>query len=129
MARFKKIPQVEEGKLIYGYGIVDNIVLYAVREIPYVVLDDKAQEGTKTGSIKVKKEKDGIHVDVNVKIHFSQSVSDIAFKIQEAIRHTVETMTEYHVSNVNVNICGVTFDDKTEEVLSNENQPENKTNE
>ena len=62
-----------------------------------------------------KKEKDGIHVDVVVKIHYAQSVSDTAFKIQEAVRHNVEAMTEYHVASVNVIIHGVTFEDKTEE--------------
>ena len=39
----------------------------------------------------------------------------MGFKIQEAVRHTVETMTEYHVANVNVNIVGVVFDDKIAE--------------
>lgn len=116
MARFKNAPQVHEGKIIYGDNIVSEIVLLAIKEIPNVELDsDKANYFLRNNAIKVKKEKDDIHVEVSVKIHFSQSVSDMAFKIQEAVRHTVETMTEYHVANVNVNIVGVVFDDKIAE--------------
>ncbi len=125
MSRFKKAPQINEGKIAYGDGIVDDIVLLAVSEIPYVELEDSntQQKQTHSKSIKVRKEKDGIHVDVTVKIHFSQSVSDIAFKIQESVRHTVEAMTEFHVANVNVSITDVTFEDKSEEtpVQTNEN--------
>ena len=116
MTRFKKIPQTHEGKIFYGDGIVDGIVLLAVKEIPYVELSaDAPKKQMRSSAIKVKKEKDGIHVDVVVRIHYSQSVSDTAFKIQEAVRHNVEAMTEYHVACVNVIIRGVTFGDKPEE--------------
>ena len=130
MARFRKNSQSQDDKILYADGIVDSIVLLAVNEIPYVELDSgiPTAKQSKSNDIHVKKDKDGIHVDVNVKIHYTQSVSDTAFKIQEAIRHTVETMTEFHVSSVNVNINGVTFEDKTEEVpeqnTTNENNKE-----
>ena len=116
MTRFKKIPQVNEGKIIYHDGIVDGIVLLAVGEIPYIELDAKGPSNhMHSNAIKVKKDKDGIHVDVVVKIHFTQNVSDTAFKIQEAVRHNIETMTEYRVASVNVHISGVSFEDKIEE--------------
>ena len=114
MARFKKLPiSVNEGKIIYGDNIVDNIVLLAVREIPYVeLLNQQNNDKMKNSSIKVFIEKDGVHVEVVVKIHYTQSVSEMAFKIQEAIRHNVEAMTEYHIASVNVVFKGVTFEDK-----------------
>ena len=116
MARFKKVPQVHEGKVIYCDGIIDGIVLLAISEIPYIELDAKeASSLARNNAIKVKKEKDGIHIDVTVKIHYSQNVSDMAFKIQESVRHNVEAMTEYHVACVNVHISGVNFEDKTDE--------------
>ena len=95
MARFKKLPvNVNEGKVVYGEGIVDNIVLLAVKEIPYVELyNQQSNDKMKNSSIKVFIEKDGVHVDVVVKIHYTQSVSDMAFKIQEAVRYSVESMT------------------------------------
>ncbi len=117
MARFKKIPQVREGKVVYYDGIIDGIVLLAINEIAFIELDTKETSSlVRNNAIKVRKEKDGVHIDVTVKIHYSQNVSDMAFKIQESVRHNVEAMTECHVANVNVYISGVNFDDKTEDV-------------
>ncbi len=122
MAHFKKLPQEHEGKLIYGNGIVDGIAMLAVAEIENVELCAKAPRSKmRSSAISVNFDKDGVHVDVSVRIHFSQNVSDMAFKIQEAIRHNVEVMTEYHVASVNVEVSGVTFDEKTA-VVSVENQ-------
>ena len=113
MARFKKIPQKQrEGKIIYGDGIIDGIVLLALREIPFVELYSPTYwKKMYNNSIKVEILKDGAHIDITVKIHYTQSVSDVAFKIQEAVRHNVEAMTEYKIANVNVNIMGVMFDE------------------
>ena len=116
MARLNITPQnLSESKIIYNSGIVEDIVLLAVTEIPYVKLtsDPKSKKLLRSNAIKVSNEKDGIHVNVSAKIHYTQSVSDMAFKIQEAIRHNVEAMTEYHVVSVNVAIRGVFFDDDT----------------
>ena len=119
MARFKKIPQnIHEGKLIYNTGIVDGIVLLAVQEIPYVELYAVApRDKMHSSAVKVYNDKDGVHIDVSIKIHYTQSVSDTAFKIQEAVRHNVEAMTEYHIASVNVLVCGIIFADKTEEKI------------
>ena len=117
MARFKKLPvSGHEGKIIYGEGIVDSIVLIAIREVPNVELYNQPQDDKmRNNSIVVAIEKEGVHVDVMVKIHYTQNVSDGAFKIQEAIRYNVEAMTEYHVASVNVIVRGVLFTDKPEE--------------
>ena len=113
MARFKKIKQREhEGKIIYKDGIVDGIVLLSVSELEFVELYSYIRSSDmKSKAIKVTYDKDGVHVDIVVKIHFSQSVSDVAFKIQEAVRHNVESMTEYKIASVNVIVIGVIFDD------------------
>ena len=117
MTRFKHAPQVNEGKIFYGDNIVDEIVTLAVQEIPNVALySEKADNIIRGSAVKVRREKDDIHVDVSVKIHVSQSVSDIAFKIQEAVRHTIESMTELHVASVNVNIEGLLLEEKVEQV-------------
>ena len=114
MARFKKVPlNTREGKITYGSGIVDGIVLLAINEISDVELYSTApHKKMRSSAINVRMEKDGVHVDITVKTHFSQNVSDVAFKVQEAVRHNVEAMTEYHVASVNVIIKGVTFEDK-----------------
>lgn len=113
MAHFKKIVKKKhEGKVVYGDKIVNGIVYLALAEIPYVELYSSSNHTkTKKNSINVYLDKDGVHIEVFVKIHFSQCVSDMAFKIQEAIRHNVETMIEYHVASVNVVVKGVLFDE------------------
>jgi len=114
MARFRKVPtNANEGKIVYGDGIVDGIVLLAINEIPNVELYSPSNnKKMKNSAICVKKEKDGVHVDVTVKTHYLQSISDVAFKIQETVRHNVEAMTEYHIESVNVIVKGVTFEEK-----------------
>ena len=119
MARFKKFSQKKkEGRIVYKNGIVDGIVMLAVSQIPMAQLFTYPNStNTKSSSVKVTYDKEGVNVDIAVKIHFSQSISDMAFKIQEAVRHDVESMTEYHIASVNVIVKSVYFDDNTEEKI------------
>ena len=133
MARFKKFSQKKkEGKIVYKNGIVDGIVMLAVSQIPMAKLFSYPNAtNTKSSSVKVTYDKEGVNVDIAVKIHFSQSISDMAFKIQEAVRHDVESMTEYHISSVNVIVKSVYFDDNSEEKIddkSTENNTESANN-
>jgi uncharacterized alkaline shock family protein YloU len=123
MASFKKVPvNKKEGKIVYGKDIVSDIVYLALKEIPNVELYSITPciPATKS-AISVAFEKEGVVVDVSVKTHFMQNVSETAFKIQEAVRHNVESMTEYHIASVNVAIKGVSFDDvRKEQVVPTE---------
>ena len=127
MARIKKVTRNKhEGKIIYGDGIIDGIVYLAVAEIPNAELYTLKQRAkNRSKAIEVTFSKDGVHVEVIVKVHYSQAVSDMAFKIQEVIRHNVEAMTEYHVAAVNVHVCGIFFVDKTEEKVLSQNSDNN----
>lgn len=115
MARIKKVTRNKhEGKIVYGDGIVDGIVYLAVAEIPNAELYTLKQHGkNRSKAIEVTFSKDGVHVEVIVKVHYSQAVSDMAFKIQEIIRHNVEAMTDYHIASVNVIVKGILFDEKS----------------
>ncbi len=127
MARFKKLTQNKrESKIVYGEGIVDGIVLLAVSELDNVELcSNSANKQMHSKAIKVLLGKGGVTVDVWVKINYNLCVSDMSFKIQEAIRHNVESMTEYHIESVNVHVNGVTFEDAvgpvTEEPITSDN--------
>ena len=116
MARFKKIIRnKKEGKITYNKGIVDNIVFLAVSEIEKVELSVAAQQNKmKSSAVKVTFEKGCVHIDVTVKIHYTERISEMAFKIQEAIRHNVEAMTEYSVGSVDVFVNGIMFDEPIE---------------
>ena len=109
----KKYVEKHEGKITFGEGIVDNIVTIAVEELPCVKLfyQTPLKEKRKEGAVTVFFDKKGVDVDVVCEVHYSQRVSEIVFRIQEAIRHSVESMTEYKILSVNVNVVGVYFDD------------------
>ncbi len=130
MAHFKKLPQKKEGKIVYCDGIIDGIVVLALAEIPYVELYSPiAKKNNQSSSVKVNLDKDGVNVDIYVKIHYSQSISDMAFKIQESIRHNVEAMTEYHILSVNIIVKGLLFDSKVDnKSISNNTETNNQSN-
>ncbi len=111
MKRFKNYPQKKQAdKIVYADGIVDGIVLLAISELPNVELcSDVSYVKNTSKSIKVLFVNEGVSVEVKVKIHYSQNVTDMAFKIQEAIRHNIESMTDYNVINVNVIVNDVLF--------------------
>ena len=113
MARFKKIPQNRhEGKIVYGQGIVDGIVVLSVKEVENAELFSPApRRKLRSSAVSVKIEKEGVHIDVAIKVHFAQCVSDVAFKIQEAVRRNVESMTEFHIASVNIIVKDVSFGD------------------
>lgn len=112
MAHFKRNKtKKREGKIVYGDKIVNGIVYQVLSEIPYVELYSTSfLTRSRKKSICVYTDKEGVHIEVYVKVYYSQSVSDTAFKIQEAVRHNVETMVDYHVSSVDVIVKGILFD-------------------
>ena len=107
MSYFNKrpVPRTNDGKVTYGSGLLTNIITYAVEEIDDVALFHSSNP------IKYIFDKDGVAVDVDIKINYTCNVSEMAFKVQESIRHNVEAMTEYKINTVNVNVKDVFFDD------------------
>ena len=114
MARFNKtLPQTRhEGRVVYDEGIVDDIVIRSLNEVEDVELySGHNKNKTRSKSVSVVFGKDGVSVDVCVKIKYNKCVSDVAFNVQETIRHNVENMTEFHIDSVNVVVKGVLFDE------------------
>ncbi len=120
MKRFNSYPiKKHEDKIVYADGIVDSIVLLALTEIPYVELDaDLSHPKNAYKAFKVVLSTEGVFVEVRVKIHYTQNVTDMAFKIQEAIRHNIEAMTDYKVTGVNVIVNDVLLTDVVEKPAS-----------
>ena len=57
-------------------------------------------------------------IDVFVNVKFGYSVKDVAFRVQENIKSSVESMTEFKVTAVNVHVVGVTFNDIDSDFVS-----------
>ena len=50
--------------------------------------------------------------EISVSVDYGYNVPDVAFKIQQTVKHNVEAMTEYKVSKVNVHVVGVEFSEE-----------------
>jgi len=122
MATFKHIPtNGEKGKITYNAGIVSGIVSLAVSEVNGVALLYKNKKSlikrgnTKKEGVKINFEKDGIYVDVSIQVYYGYNVPDIAFKIQQNIKHNVESMSEFKIANVDVHVLGIIFQEEKAE--------------
>lgn len=104
MAQYKHNPsEGHKGKISYNAGIVSNIVHLAVLEVEGVALPDKKRW------LKLYFEKEGVVADISVSVNYGNNVPDVAFKIQQTVKHNVEVMTEFKVAKVDVHVVGVEF--------------------
>ena len=105
MAHIRHDPiSTQKGKVTYNSGIVSGIVALAINEVDGVSLLN-----TKNKGVKLNFEKQGIIADISVKVDSNFNVPSLAFKIQQSIKHNVESMTKYKVAKVNVHIQDVHF--------------------
>lgn len=111
MANYNSVPEVErKGKVTYNAGIVKGIVVLAVSEVQGVALKKEGKKD-KLDLIKVSFNGDVVSVDVTVDVTYGHNVPDVAFDIQESVKHNVEAMSKYKVGSVNVHIEGVIFNE------------------
>ncbi|HZK28161.1 MAG TPA: Asp23/Gls24 family envelope stress response protein [Thermoclostridium sp.] len=63
-----------------------------------------------------------VNIDLHVIVEYGVRIPDVAWKLQEAIKQTVETMTGLHVNEVNIHVQGVSFEkeSKKEEAVDEE---------
>ncbi|MBQ8374629.1 MAG: transcription antitermination factor NusB [Clostridia bacterium] len=108
----------QSGKVVYNAGIVKGIVALAVAEV----------EGTLTlpnnkNGITLFLEKDGIYADIAVVVEYGHDVPELAYRIQQSVKQSVENMTKYKVAKVDVHIQDVVFAEKKEEANHEEEEP------
>ncbi|MDE7454156.1 MAG: Asp23/Gls24 family envelope stress response protein [Clostridia bacterium] len=105
MAHVRHDPtSTQKGKITYNSGIVSGIVSLAIEEVDGVSLLN-----TKNKGIKLNFDKQGIIADISVKVDATYNVPSLAFRIQQSIKHNVESMTKYKVAKVDVHIQDVNF--------------------
>lgn len=95
------------GKVVYNAGILNDIVALAVAEVEGTV----PIQGKRNG-ISLYLEKDGIYVDVCVSVRYGNHIPDIAYRIQQTVKQSVENMTHYKVAEVDVHIQDVLFEEE-----------------
>ena len=97
----------ENGKVVYNVGILRNIITLAVAEVEGTV----SSEQNKKTAISLYIEKDGVYVDVSVAVLYGYNVPELAYRIQQTIKQSVENMTHYRVAEVDVHVLDVVFSD------------------
>lgn len=130
MAKRVKIIVAEDDKekdnVTYKKKVVISIVSLATQEINGVasisrnsvsVIRSALSKNINRGII-VDFENNLVNIDVFVNVKFGYSVRDIAFRVQENIKSSVESMTEFKVNSVNVNVVGVSFNDVDSDFVS-----------
>ena len=95
---------MQSGKIVYNAGIVYNIVALAIAEVEGALPLD----GKKNG-ISLYLEKDGIYADVSVVVKYGYNVPELAYRIQQSVKQSVENMTHYRVAEVDVHIRDIVF--------------------
>ena len=92
------------GKVVYNADIVQNIVELAVAEVEGAL----SVEGKKNG-VSLRIEKDGVYAEVSVVVKYGFNVPELAYRIQQSVKQSVENMTHYRVAEVDVHIADVVF--------------------
>ena len=130
MAKKVKIVVTEEDSfkdnVTYKKHVVISIVSLATQEISGIAsISRKSVSAIKSAFSKninrgiiVDFENNNAKIDVFVNVKFGCSVKDVAFRVQENIKSSVESMTEYKVGSVNVHIVGVEFNETDNDFVS-----------
>jgi alkaline shock protein len=92
------------GKVSYGHKVVVSIISLAAMEIRGVArLQGK---GIRTETIG-----DTINIDVYIDVMIGFSCAEVAYRVQENIKRSVESMTVFKTGAINVNVLGVCFEE------------------
>lgn len=112
-----KVNVSKGGKVSYERSVVTQIIELACKEIAGVASFAVGMKNAVRGVVSKKFKKgiylnfteDGIETTVYLNALFGHSVSDVAYRVQENIKKSVESMTEYKMKKINVIIVGVSF--------------------
>ena len=83
---------------------------------------------SKKSGISLYIEKDGVYVDVSVAVLYGYNVPELAYRIQQTIKQSVENMTHYKVAEVDVHVLDVVFSDNALVEKEHEEQEEEEEN-
>ena len=108
MAVYKRDNSERKGKVTYNSGIVKGIVALAVSEVAGVALNTGKKE--KSNLIKINFNEDVMNIELTIDIIYGYNVPDVAYNVQQCVKHNVESMSKYKVDSVDVFVNGVVFD-------------------
>lgn len=91
-----------KGVIAYGDNVLFSIIQFATLEISGV--DSLVGKGVKMNIAATT-----VDVTVTIKVRANVSCADVAFRVQNNIKRTLETTTDFKAGKIDVNIIGVEF--------------------
>lgn len=119
MAQKQKVKYEQDGNISYKKAVVVQIVELAAKEIAGVAtlctkrtssFKNLFNRNFKKGVVLNFDDTNGVKVQVYVIMNFGFAVNEVAFRVQENVKRSIESMTEFKVKRIDVNIVGVNFD-------------------
>lgn len=113
--------------ITYKKNVVISIVSLATQEINGIasisrnsvsVIKSAFNKNINRGIIVEFDQNNKVTIDVFVNVKFGYSVKDVSFRVQENIKSSVESMTEYKVASINIHVVGVTFSENDSDFVS-----------
>lgn len=102
----------KSGKTIYSSEILSPIVKCAAEEIEGVVkYEPKDSKVSKryADAVKIETIGDYIYINIYIKVYHYVKVKEVSYRIQEAVKNTIESMTEFVIKDINVHVIDVEF--------------------
>lgn len=66
-----------------------------------------------TRGVRVTSGEKDVTLDLYLSVKYGARIPEVAYKVQESVKKSVESMTDLKVANVNIHIQGVSFQDQT----------------
>lgn len=113
----------KKGKVEIDRDILLSIINLATKEINGVASLTNAElpfyqkwSKTKNEGVSIKFDVNGVlNVDVYIIVYIGYSVPDIAYRVQENIKNSLNSMVGLKPGKINVHVCGVSCDEVAEQ--------------
>lgn len=116
--------QSDEGQILIGDDVLSRIVEIAVSEVEGTSLETRfhlsslisRKERDASSSIQVnrKEGEKGVTISISVKMEFGEDMYELAIRLRNHIKNTVEKMTRVTVTKVDIKIVGIAIKEKHE---------------
>ena len=97
------------GNVVYNSSIVKSIIMLAVPKVEGVKFATSSKSNNDAIVLQFSGEYN-VSVDLKVAVDYGFNIPDVAYHIQQSIKHNVETMSDYKIDNVDVHVVNVNFD-------------------
>ena len=105
---------IPSGNVVYNSSIVKSIIMLAVPKVEGVSFDASSKSASDAIVLEFSGEFN-VSVDVTVAVDYGFNIPDVAYNIQQSIKHNVEAMSDYKIDTVDVHVVTVNFDNSDHE--------------